>query len=172
MSHETVIKIKLHGKLHTMGDEWPEPDTKLLPMPLRLPKPLSLDGEDTFDCLVEESCKCVYGKMWRYMAVWHETEWLRSYVTQWGKVRTDISDEEAREIAQSILDQYSVEPVIEWARLDCDKKEQCMGARQVLDEYGYCSQCEKSLMYLPTANLGVCPECREYLLTEPKGESE
>ncbi len=108
MSHETVISVKKHGKWHRVGDELPEPEAKPLPMPLRLPKPLSLDEEGTFDCPVENSCKCFFAKMWRYMAMWHENKWVRSYVLEWGRVRPGLPDDEAVEIAESIIAQYGL----------------------------------------------------------------
>lgn len=159
MSHETVISVKKHGKWRKLGDAEPPRERPALPMPLRLPKPLSLDEDGTFNCAVETSCKCPYAKMWRFVAVWHETPWVRAYVTQRGTVRPDLPDDDAEDIAKSVLDQFSIGKLVFFADLDCEGMDRCTGAKQVLDEYGYCATCSSSLMYAKTAHLGVCETC-------------
>lgn len=163
MSRETVISIKSRGKWRRLGsgDEEPEREHPPLPMPLRLPKPLSMDEEGTFGtCPVETSSQCAYAKMWRYIALWHETQWVRAYVLQKGVERPDLPDDEAREVAQSILEQYGINGhLVRFDEFDCQDKQHCQGALQVLGTYGYCGTCQASLMYVSTAHLAVCEQC-------------
>jgi hypothetical protein len=107
MARPTVIKIKKNGKWFMLGDEPPEKEPEPMPMPMRLPDPGAFDEPDTFLCEPAERCRCYFARLWRFMAMWYETKWVRAYISDMARVRRGL-DAESREIARQILTQYGV----------------------------------------------------------------